>query len=64
MKKRIWLAAWLLASCLTLCSCGFSPMERQTFAICMSIDLSAAQQLTVGIQAPKNGASEGDSGAG
>ncbi|MEG2701117.1 MAG: hypothetical protein RSA65_00780 [Clostridia bacterium] len=64
MKKRIWLAAWLLASCLTLCSCGLSPMERQTFAICMSIDLSAAQQLTVGIQAPKNGASEGDSGAG
>lgn len=55
MKKRLLLAAMLALGGLLLCGCGYPPMERQTFPICMSVDTTEEGKIQVGVQAPKNG---------
>lgn len=56
MKKACLLALVLLSAC-ALCACGYSSLERQTFAICMSVDRLEDGQIKLGLQAPKSGQS-------
>lgn len=63
MLKRLLLLGLLALSCLALCGCGYSALERQSFAICMSIDGTKDGKMKLGIQAPKNGKGD-DSGGG
>lgn len=59
MKKRAMLLAAFMLLFPILCSCSYLPMERQTFAICMSIDKVDEKKFEIGIQAPESGASSG-----
>lgn len=60
MKKRAMIAALLTLVCLTFSSCGYPPTERQTFPICLTLDLTKDGKIQFGIQAPQNGqASDG-----
>ncbi len=54
MRKCLALFLLLCVSLITLSGCVDPEMERQTFAICMSLD-QADNGITLAIQAPKNG---------
>lgn len=62
--ERIGGQRWVKLLCLglmlsVLSGCSYLPMERQTFAICMSIDKVEEGKIEIGIQAPESGASSG-----
>ncbi len=61
MIKRLLLLTLLIPLLTVLCGCGYPPTERQTFPICMTVDITKEGKTQVGIQAPENTQS-GDGG--